>query len=64
METYEATVKLTRVQFVFLRDRYGQKDTVSPSTLVRRAVLEIIEAQAAYEATESTLDIMPRYAVK
>ena len=50
---YSAGVRLTRSQFVYLRDRYKKRDNVSATTLVQLALLEVVALQAEEELAEA-----------
>lgn len=46
-DKYEATVKLEKMQYELLRQRYGKRITIGAQKLVEMALAEIIRDQAA-----------------
>lgn len=53
----EATIKLTRAQYCFLRDRYKRREGIGADKLVRLAMLEVVAAQAQKELDENGYDV-------
>lgn len=43
---YTATIRLTRAQYAFLRDRYERREGISADKLMQMAILEAVAEQA------------------